>query len=667
MHHSAWDAALFRLINGTLHFRLMDPAMVFVTSRPYLVILPLVFAIFVRDRRRALTAFALATAALLLADWAAYVLKDIVARPRPCTSGVVPNLLVGCTASHSMPSSHASNVFAFVLPFLYLTKDRLKYLLLAAAVAVAYSRPYVGVHYPSDVLVGAAIGLSAACLAIFAYRLVIVRAEERPYPTFLGVVLLVVSLFRIYYITRGYLDISPDEAHYWEWSRHLDLSFYSKGPLIAYLIAAGTAVFGDNELGVRALAVVLSALSSVLLYLLGRDLFDEKVGAASAVLFQAVPLFNTYGVVMTIDAPFVFFWIASLLLFHRAVSRDSLAYWSLLGVSMGLGLLAKYTMAFFYPCAALFLLAARRHRRLLLSLKPYWAAALSLVFFSPVIIWNARNGWVSLKHTAYSHLNVDEGLKVSLGSVLNFVGGQLAVVTPILMVLVLYALIKRERTERWSFLFWFSVPMLLFFLAKSIQGKVQANWAMAGYLTGLLAFSSRYLRDFGRAGKARKALVATAVSMSLILSAVAHFTAELHFPRGMDPSQKLRGWKPLGAEVSAIKADLGGLQFIFSDSYQVASELAFYVEGHPRTYCVNLGRRMNQYDLWPGPWGLLNYSAIFVTMNDSPLDERVRRAFESCQKRLFDAHDRKGRDIREYSIFLCRGFKGMQESKPEAF
>ena len=78
-------------------------------------------------------------------------------------------------------------------------------------------------------------------------------------------------LFRLYYITSGVVDLSPDEAQYWEWSRRLDLSYYSKGPMIAYLIAVGAAIFGDNVFGIRIMTVIFSALGSIALYLLGKD------------------------------------------------------------------------------------------------------------------------------------------------------------------------------------------------------------------------------------------------------------------------------------------------------------------------------------------------------------------------------------------------------------
>ena len=50
---------------------------------------------------------------------------------------------------------------------------------------------------------------------------------------------------RVAYLTSPYaLDLSPDEAHYWDWSRHLDWSYYSKGPLVACLIRASCEVAG---------------------------------------------------------------------------------------------------------------------------------------------------------------------------------------------------------------------------------------------------------------------------------------------------------------------------------------------------------------------------------------------------------------------------------------
>ncbi len=501
------------------------------------------------------------------------------------------------------------------------------------------------------------------------------RLKVKPYPTVLLVFLLAVSLFRLYYIQNGPLDLSPDEAHYWEWSRRLDLSYYSKGPMIAYLIRFGTLLFGNSVFGIRFMAVVLSALSSVLIYFLGKRLYDERVGIFSAILLQLVPLFSAFGVLFTIDSPFIFFWILSLFLFREAIDGQSRTsnlrsnmYWLLLGLSVGLGLLTKYTMAFFYLCAFLFLLFSKEHRRLLWTADPYVSFVISLLVFSPVLIWNAGHGWVTLKHTA-GQAHVAEGLRISLMSFLEFFGSQLFVVTPLLFVLMAVSLWKLRKEQEGSFLYWFSIPVIIFFLLKSIQAKVQANWAMPGYVTGIIAFSVFYMRSFSSGRKSKKILTGAAILVALFITSVAYYSSILPIPAEIDPTSRLKGWEDLGKEVTPVyeQMSLKKPVFLFSDRYQVSSELAFYVKGHPVTYCVNLNRRMNQYDLWPGFDNLLHYDAIFVRTGNGKVPAKIAAAFQKVEKKAFTAYTKSHAEIRDYSIFLCYDFKGLKEENPGSY
>jgi undecaprenyl-diphosphatase len=502
------------------------------------------------------------------------------------------------------------------------------------------------------------------------------RLKVKPYPTVLLIFLLAVSLFRVYYIQSGPLDLSPDEAHYWEWSRRLDLSYYSKGPMIAYLIRFGTLLFGNSVFGIRFMAVILSALSSVLIYFLGKRLYDERVGISSAILLQIVPLFSAFGVLFTIDSPFIFFWLLSLFLFREVIDDQSRIpdlrsnmYWLLLGLSVGLGLLTKYTMAFFYLCAFLFLLFSKEHRRLLWTRDPYMSFVISLLVFSPVLIWNAGHGWVTLKHTA-GQAHVAEGLRISLISFLEYFGSQLFVVTPLLFVLMAVSLWKLRKEQEGSFLYWFSIPVIIFFLLKSIQAKVQANWALPGYVTGIIAFSVFYMRSFSSGRKGKKILIGATILVALFVTSVAHYSSILSIPAEIDPTSRLKGWEDLGREVTAVYEQMSLKKkpvFLFSDRYQVSSELAFYVKGHPVTYCVNLDRRMNQYDLWPGFNDLLHYDAIFVRTGNGKVSGKIAAAFRKVEKKAFTAYTKNRAEIRDYSIFLCYDFRGLKEEKPESY
>lgn len=660
---SQFDTTLFFFINKGMENKVLDLLMPFITSKAYIIVIPFLVLFFVKEKKKAFIIIALSFISVLFSDGLSNLLKHLIGRARPCNTLEGVHLLVGCTSSFSMPSNHASNAIAFAIPF-FLSRNRLRHLFLSLSLLICFSRVYVGVHYPLDVLVGLVVGILSSLGVITIFKVASERFRERPYLTVMTVFLLFLSLFRIYYILLGPLDLSPDEAHYWEWSRRLDLSYYSKGPMIAYLIALGTGIFGDNVLGIRFPAPVFSALSSIYLYKLGRDMFNEKVGALSAILFQMIPLYSAFGVIFTIDSPFVFFWISSLYLLWKAIRHDSLSNWLSLGTSVGLGLLTKYTMAFFYLCALLFIVKERRS--LLKRPEPYIALLLSLFIFSPVIIWNANHDWVTLRHTA-GQAHIGEGIRLSLKSFFEFLGSQLGLVTPLLLSLIMIALwMARRGDNRERFLFWFSLPIITFFVLKSLHGKVQANWAMTGYITGLIALSNLFFEGNNRKiSDLFQRLTIVAILVAFLLTVISHYPPGF-LPVKLDPTSRLKGWRQLGREVSAIYEEMkrdplsNADIFIFSDRYQVSSELAFYVKGNPVTYCANLGRRMNQYDIWPGFNNLIHYSAIFVTIGKTDIPLMVREGFQRCDKRVFEARV-KGKLIREYSIFICYDFKGIKE------
>lgn len=682
------DASLFLFLNAGCRNGLFDVIMPFITNRAYIVLFPFLILFFVKEKKKGLIIFAISFFSILLADGISNALKEVVGRERPCNLFENVHLLVGCSKSFSMPSGHATNAFAFVTPFFLMTRNRMKYIFLFIAVLVALSRIFVGVHYPLDVVAGAAVGSLSALSVTYLFLWSERRYREKQYTTVLYVFLIALSIFRVYYIIYGPLDLSPDEAHYWEWSRRLDLSYYSKGPMIAYLIALSTSISGDNVFGVRFFAIIFSLLSSLILYRLGKEMFNEYAGTASAILFQIIPLYSTFGIVFTIDSPFILLWILSLYLFWKAINppfippypmgeaeglskrgqgriiHASLSYWLLLGISVGLGLLTKYTMAFFYFCALLFLIFSPRERSLLKAIAPYVSFAISIIIFIPVIIWNGRHNWVTFRHTA-GQAHIADGLNVSVNSLVEFIGSQLGVVTPILFVLIMIALwrIRGVNKGKGQFLVWFSLPVILFFILKSIQGKVQANWAMTGYITGLIAFSEVFMDKWKQHRISLRTLIIAGITLSLMVTAVALYPSKFHIPVKLDPSSRLRGWKELGGGVSSIQASMKEKAvFIFSDSYQVSSELAFYVKEHPVTYCVNLGRRMNQYDLWPQFDNLMHYDGIFVTIGNEELPGKIRGAFKGHEKSVYRVYE-KGRVLREYSIFACHDFQGMKDDQ----
>ncbi|MGO9016040.1 MAG: glycosyltransferase family 39 protein [Dissulfurispiraceae bacterium] len=708
------DKRIFFLINRGITNPLLDGLMSFLSQRGYALLIPFALYLFwiayKEDNKRSgfdisavLRIAVVSTCAVLLSDWMGNEIKNAIMRVRPCNALEDVRLILGCTQSGSFPSNHAANSFAYALPLFYLTRNhlglpaRLYPFMLASLVAL--SRVYVGVHYPTDIVAGALLGTTVSLLLIVIYKFILRRYKTSPETTLLFAGLAAISVFRIYYILHGPLDLSPDEAHYWEWSRRLDLSYYSKGPMIAYLIYLGTHLFGNTVFGIRVLAIIFSAVSSIYIFKLvnimyGNDYLDHNsmtpqrsarqrsAALQAAFAFQAIPLFSAFGVLFTIDSPFTFFWIVSLYIFYKAISEGSKRQWMtwiFLGLALGFGMLTKYTMAFFTLCGLLLLLFSDK-RSLLKTPMPYIAFVVSMLVFSPVIIWNAQHDWMTLRHTA-GQAHIADGFTLTLKSFFEFLGSQIGIITPLFFCLIIYALFKlffSDRAFQSKFLFYFSIPVLSFFLLKALQGKVEANWAMFGYITGIIAAARFSINDHSHT---RRVFFSICIGFALLLTVISHYPSIVRLPQNLDPSARLRGWKELGIEVSKLSEQTPNrsVYLLFSDSYQMASELAFYVQGNPETFSINLGRRMDQYDLWPdindraaelrrqtGPQAVGAVNGIFVQSGNRDMPPVVARAFDHYSKNLFSVYEH-GRILRQYSIFICYNFKNLKIPKPETF
>ncbi len=675
------EKEIILFFHNTIANKFLDSLMLFFTQRGFILWLPIfLWMCFTEYRRKEYLQLLYLLIGLILgvfiADWIGLEIKNLVQRARPCDMESF-RPIVGCRDSYSFPSNHVTNAFCVgMIFFLFLKKYpltmRLKYIIsfyiLLITFSISISRIYLAVHWPSDILGGAILG---SVIGITVFQTIIrVNSLKRAFYFFL----VVFSLFRIYFILHGPVDISPDEAHYWEWSRRLDWSYYSKGPMIAWLIAVSTSMLGDTPIGIRFFAVVFSFLSSIFIYKIGKHFISERAGYIGGIIFQLLPLFSIYGVIFTIDSPYIFLWTVSMYFFLKGYGGNQ-KYWLLAGVTVGAGLLTKYTMAFFYLCGLIYLFIRHRFsiKETLNYLKNPWligGVIISFVLFLPVIFWNFQHDFVTFKHTA-GQAHLYDGLKISLRYFGEFIGSQIIVFTPLLFFIGFYLILHKRalnisEDKRW-FLISFSLPIFFFFLIKSIQGKVQANWAMTSYVPFILAASIALER------KILKKLMITSVIIGALLTLLTYAMPFFKLPANLDPSARLKGWQQLGEYVSKVKETMerDGRIVIFSDRYQIASELAFYIKYNPYVYCINLGRRMNQYDLWSSMNDELKIrtkvNGVFVTYgskNEPP--EEVKMAFAHCVRESFTAQV-KGVKIRDYTIFKCLDFKGIKERKPESY
>jgi hypothetical protein len=494
------------------------------------------------------------------------------------------------------------------------------------------------------------------------------------------------------------LDLAPDEAHYWDWSRHLDWSYYSKGPLVAYLIRASVGLAGSwsqrmcgSEMpAVRLPAIACGSLLLVSLYVLTLQVYQrERLSVTVVALALTIPLFAAGSTLMTIDSPYVCCWGWALVLGHRAVLGRSAWAWPAAGLVIGLGILAKYTMLLWLPSLALYLLAAPQRRELLLRPGFWVMTGTAAVCCVPILSWNATHDWVSLRHVARQAGLAEGEAAIRWFGPFVYLGTQFAVMLGFWFVAWAAAMLQQplcnEHDPGASYLWWMSAPTFIFFLLFSLKTPEEPNWPLTAYLSGFVltvAWVARRLQESkGRPRRWTGVSLASACGLGLVVLAFMHHsewinpvvvgfagpsTRERPLPlRRFDPTCRLRGWRTLAAEVDrlrgllrreSVEADLA------TSGWALPGELAFYCEGHPVVYSLGLalGDRHSQYDLWhPNPLAesALFHGRTFIFVGE--VSELVRQAFEQVDAPRLVLHTERGQPLAQWTVTVCRGFRGM--------
>lgn len=476
-----------------------------------------------------------------------------------------------------------------------------------------------------------------------------------------SVVLLVLSvtLFRLLYLALWCpYTLIEDEAHYWEWSRRLALSYYTKGPGVAWTIAATTRVIGDTEFGVRFASPIASGVGALAVALLARECVrDRRVPFFAAACWLLVPLFQLMGLLLTIDGPYCACWAVAMFAGARALRTGSLPAWAGLGVALGVGALYKYTILLAIPGLLFTWWWQRRHRQQQgnAPIPSHAGMALCGVLFAacmlPIIIWNQHEGWPTIKHLL-GHLGVEGGdmpVRQGAGSpdhrwhydpmwTINLVASQLGMVGPILILglmeswRVLRGTTPRDERPGEVFLLAGALPILIFYLLVSFIASPEANWPMAGFIT-LMPLAARRIvlgmEDWNAQLRAWRALpkprphagvllrrpetptqvlwhitiffglVAGIASLRLdLVAGVPGLRKVIPLHRFMWADVMARHVERLAGEVAK---ETNQQPLIISQAYGRASQFAFYLPGHPVVYCpgARIDGRRTQYDYFP--------------------------------------------------------------------
>ena len=391
-----------------------------------------------------------------------------------------------------------------------------------------------------------------------------------------------ITALRLLYLSVFPFDLGAEEAQYWVWAQDFAFGYYSKPPMVAWIIMATTAVCGDGVACIKLAVPLIHLLTALTVYGIGRRLFDERVGFFSALLYGTLPAVSFSAAIISTDPPLLLFWALALYGLVRALEDGAWRWWLLTGFGIGLGLMSKYAMAYFVLSLAVYFAIPGAHRAALLSPRLGAAMVLAAALYLPNIVWNANNGFVSFAHTA-ANANL-AGPLINPGEFLDFLAAQFAVFGPILFAALLVCLLSRRAwtgDRRYRLLASFTFPTLALVLGLALLSRANANWAAPAYVAGTVLVTGWALE------RGRRLIVTASLALHLVL-AFALFgatlieggAADLVSAARFDPFKRVQGWRQLGDAVSRVSARFPGVPLLF-DQRRLMAELIYYVEPHP--------------------------------------------------------------------------------------
>lgn len=330
------------------------------------------------------------------------------------------------------------------------------------------------------------------------------------------VAVVVVTALRLWVLSEDRRDLFVDEAQYWLWGQTLEWGYFSKPPLIGWVIRSATDLAGsDTAFWVRAPAPVLHGVTALLLGALGARLGGPRAALWTVAVYLTMPLIAVGSLLMTTDTVMFPFLVGGLMAWLAALERGSAAFGMLAGALVGVGFLAKYAAIYHLGCAVL---AAA----LVPAARPGWRVALAglsgfLAAVAGNLVWNLRNGLITLQHTVdNAEWARDPAARVAFepARLAEFAGAQVFVFGPVFLAgLVWVALRWRRQGPLLRTMVLFSVPILALILAQASVSRAYANWAAPTYLAGAVLVAATLGRRWLVAGVAFNAALSAGIAL----------------------------------------------------------------------------------------------------------------------------------------------------------
>ena len=399
----------------------------------------------------------------------------------------------------------------------------------------------------------------------------------RPWATAAAVVA-GLTLWRVAALGWSATDLYTDESQYWFWSTDLALGYYSKPPLIAWLIRLSTALGGaETPFWVRLPAPLLHAATAAAVGLLGGKLYGPRLGALAAVVYATLPAVTVGSIVISTDTALLPFAALAGWAWLRLLDRpgDPMRG-AALGLIVGAGLYAKYAVLYLPLGMVLAAITARRFRLSVRALRAALGAFLLVAL--PHLAWSVHTGFVTAGHVV-ADAQAGAG-RIDVKDLLEFLGAQFGVFGPALFAAFLWALARALRGRGApgdAALLWLSAPVLAIVSVQALRAGAEANWAAIAYAAATPLVATLLAAQAPRLLAASLALHG---AVALVLPLATAAPESIRAPNGRPVLARMIGREDLAREIGAV-AEAEGAAVIVCDNRGVLSDLLYVLRDRP--------------------------------------------------------------------------------------
>lgn len=382
-------------------------------------------------------------------------------------------------------------------------------------------------------------------------------------------------------IQSATLELHPDEAYYWIYSRFLDWGYFDHPPMVAVFIRLGDSIM-HNELGLRLCTIIVSSAS---IYLLWLTLKRYAIEARWFILVMpGILIFHIYGFTTTPDVPLFFFTTLFYYIYQRYIDEDRLQWALLLAIIIAGLLYSKYHGVLLIAFTVLSNIK-------LLKRKSFWGiVVISAVLYLPHVLWQVNHHYPSINY----HLYERSAEVYNPITTLLYFPGQILMAGPLIGWFLFYIVltIKVKDTFIRCLLVNF-IGTIVFFLLNTVKGEVQSHWTLIAFapLAMLVMIRFKQTGNFPR-WFARLAVINILLIVALRLALM----APPNFIKNSSRFQSYYGYRQWAKQV---KQRAGDNYVVFISGFQEASKYCYYTNSLKGFSYDGRAYRRTQFDLWP--------------------------------------------------------------------